>query len=263
MLICLRLCADSKALTAEKRDSLLEALIARKDILGWATNSISPHDISTGMLRKRPVNLNAQSTKATIDLISGFLEAGADITEVRRRRSSQTRSALTPVLHRSTSIPSAIQRLTRRYFREASHDTSTSTGPSAPKRTRCTRLSVLRVLQPRSHAIDGSKDGTMARAGSALQRTRRQKTGSRQMTAARRSTAPRLPPRRPRRGRRLLGALHRERSDHWPLPRHRHLLAFGSSAAATLATQTRKRTSFGCSIRSSAGPTSSASPGLR
>ncbi|KDN42845.1 ribonuclease H-like protein [Tilletiaria anomala UBC 951] len=73
--------ADSKALTAQKRDALLEALKGNTN-LAWATISISPQDISRGMTRRRPINLNAQSTQATVDLIAGFLEAGVDVTEI-------------------------------------------------------------------------------------------------------------------------------------------------------------------------------------
>ncbi|PWN25997.1 ribonuclease H-like protein [Jaminaea rosea] len=74
--------ADSKALTAERRDALLAALIDNPDNLGWATQSMSPQDISAGMLRRRPHNLNAQSTEATVQLISGVLEAGVDVAEI-------------------------------------------------------------------------------------------------------------------------------------------------------------------------------------
>ncbi|PWN52471.1 ribonuclease H-like protein [Violaceomyces palustris] len=74
--------ADSKALTAEKRDSLLEALIQRSDQLGWAIRALSPQDISSGMLRRRPNNLNAQSCQATVQLIANVLESGVDVTEI-------------------------------------------------------------------------------------------------------------------------------------------------------------------------------------
>lgn len=43
---------------------------------------MSPQDISAGMLRKRPFNLNTQSTEATVELISGVLEAGIDVSEI-------------------------------------------------------------------------------------------------------------------------------------------------------------------------------------
>lgn len=75
--------ADSKTLTAERRDALLAALIQHPDQLGWATRTMSPQDISAGMLRRRPINLNTQSTEATVELISGVLASGVDISEVR------------------------------------------------------------------------------------------------------------------------------------------------------------------------------------
>ena len=74
--------ADSKALTAEKRDTLLHALIADSHHLGWAVRVMSPQDISAGMLRRRPINLNAQSSQATVALISAVLESGVDVTEI-------------------------------------------------------------------------------------------------------------------------------------------------------------------------------------
>ncbi|PWY97978.1 ribonuclease H-like protein [Testicularia cyperi] len=74
--------ADSKALTAEKRDQLLDALISESQQLGWAVRVMSPQDISAGMLRKRPINLNAQSCQATVGLIAGVLESGVDVTEI-------------------------------------------------------------------------------------------------------------------------------------------------------------------------------------
>ncbi|KAJ9475809.1 Ribonuclease H2 subunit A [Pseudozyma hubeiensis] len=74
--------ADSKALTAERRDTLLSALIHHKSHLGWAVRVMSPQDISAGMLRRRPVNLNAQSSQATVSLIAGVLDSGADVTEI-------------------------------------------------------------------------------------------------------------------------------------------------------------------------------------
>ena len=43
---------------------------------------MSPQDISAGMLRRRPHNLNAQSCDATVSLIQGVLDAGVDVTEI-------------------------------------------------------------------------------------------------------------------------------------------------------------------------------------
>lgn len=74
--------ADSKALTAQHRDTLLSALIDHKQHLGWSVRVMSPQDISAGMLRRRPVNLNAQSSQATVSLIAGVLEQGVDVTEI-------------------------------------------------------------------------------------------------------------------------------------------------------------------------------------
>ncbi|SPO30538.1 related to 35 kDa ribonuclease H [Ustilago trichophora] len=74
--------ADSKALTAERRDHLLSALMHDSNHLGWAVRVMSPQDISAGMLRRRPINLNAQSSQATVSLISGVLESGVDVTEI-------------------------------------------------------------------------------------------------------------------------------------------------------------------------------------
>ncbi|SPC66557.1 related to 35 kDa ribonuclease H [Ustilago sp. UG-2017b] len=74
--------ADSKALTAERRDNLLSALVDHKQYLGWSVRVMSPQDISTGMLRRRPINLNAQSSQATVLLIAGVLEEGVDVTEI-------------------------------------------------------------------------------------------------------------------------------------------------------------------------------------
>jgi ribonuclease H2 subunit A len=43
---------------------------------------MSPQDISAGMLRKRPFNLNQQSTEATVHLIHSILSSGVDISEI-------------------------------------------------------------------------------------------------------------------------------------------------------------------------------------
>ena len=74
--------ADSKALTAERRDTLLSALIDDSTHLGWSVRVMSPQDISAGMLRRRPVNLNAQSSQATVSLIARVLQSGVDVTEI-------------------------------------------------------------------------------------------------------------------------------------------------------------------------------------
>lgn len=45
-------------------------------------NDASPRDISSGMLRRPPVNLNKQSQDATILLIREVLQQGIELTEV-------------------------------------------------------------------------------------------------------------------------------------------------------------------------------------
>jgi ribonuclease H2 subunit A len=45
-------------------------------------NNASPRDISSGMLRRPPTNLNKQSQDATILLIREVLQRGIKLTEV-------------------------------------------------------------------------------------------------------------------------------------------------------------------------------------
>lgn len=52
---------------------------------GWAVRVMSPQDISAGMLRRHPTNLNAQSAQATVSLIADVLNKGIDVTEVSYR----------------------------------------------------------------------------------------------------------------------------------------------------------------------------------
>lgn len=48
---------DSKTLTAEKRDNLLEVMIEHEEKVKWAVTVMSPYDLSRGMLRRNPYNL--------------------------------------------------------------------------------------------------------------------------------------------------------------------------------------------------------------
>ncbi|KAI5477163.1 ribonuclease H2 subunit A [Pseudohyphozyma bogoriensis] len=73
--------ADSKTLSAEQRDGLLDVIMAHRDDIKWATAVMSPYDLSRGMLRKNPYNLNAQSHDTTMSLIRGVLERGYTVTE--------------------------------------------------------------------------------------------------------------------------------------------------------------------------------------
>ncbi|KAL6307463.1 ribonuclease H2 subunit A [Sparassis latifolia] len=74
--------ADSKALTASTRLSLLGTLCSDASNLGWSVRVLSPQAISGGMLRRPPTNLNRQSEQATILLIREVLQRGIHLSEV-------------------------------------------------------------------------------------------------------------------------------------------------------------------------------------
>ncbi|KAI9455999.1 ribonuclease H2 subunit A [Russula earlei] len=74
--------ADSKTLSSDTRASLLETLSSDATNLGWSVRVLSPRDISSGMLRRPPTNLNKQSQDATILLIREVLQRGIELTEV-------------------------------------------------------------------------------------------------------------------------------------------------------------------------------------
>ena len=82
---------DSKVLTPAVRSSLMKTLCTPSDepdelytSCGWAISSLSPRDISAGMLRPNGgmYNLNAQAMDATIELIKGVYERGVNIKEI-------------------------------------------------------------------------------------------------------------------------------------------------------------------------------------
>jgi len=73
---------DSKTLSSDTRASLLDTLSDDVANLGWSVRVLSPRDISSGMLRRPPVNLNKQSQDATILLIREVLQRGIQLTEV-------------------------------------------------------------------------------------------------------------------------------------------------------------------------------------
>lgn len=74
--------ADSKTLTPEVRNELINTLNSDPTNLAWSVRVISPQDISSGMLRKNPTNLNQQSQQATITLIREVLDKGIQLAEV-------------------------------------------------------------------------------------------------------------------------------------------------------------------------------------
>ncbi|KAI0078839.1 ribonuclease H2 subunit A [Panus rudis PR-1116 ss-1] len=74
--------ADSKTLTASTRSQLLNTLCSDPANLGWSVNVLCPQAISSGMLRKPPVNLNRQAQDATVTLIRQVLDSGIELSEV-------------------------------------------------------------------------------------------------------------------------------------------------------------------------------------
>ncbi|KAK3590182.1 hypothetical protein CHS0354_041238 [Potamilus streckersoni] len=73
---------DSKTLTEEKRDSIFEKLNDAKHFIGWMVEIISPHSISTNMLRRAKVNLNTLSHDCAIRLIQRVLDRGVNVKEI-------------------------------------------------------------------------------------------------------------------------------------------------------------------------------------
>ncbi|XP_013191759.2 ribonuclease H2 subunit A [Amyelois transitella] len=78
-------CADSKALTEEKRDDILTKMLTESDSLqnvGWTSEVISPNYISNSMYKRAKHSLNEVSMNSAIDLIKQVCASGANITEV-------------------------------------------------------------------------------------------------------------------------------------------------------------------------------------
>lgn len=78
-------CADSKQLTEEKRDTIFNDLHTQdyaKENIGWAVEAISPHSISTSMLRRTKHSLNEVSMDSAIGLIHTAVVLGVNIAEV-------------------------------------------------------------------------------------------------------------------------------------------------------------------------------------
>ncbi|XP_072932689.1 ribonuclease H2 subunit A [Epargyreus clarus] len=78
-------CADSKALTEEKRDDILMKMLSEENAVknvGWAAEVISPNYISNSMYRRAKHSLNEVSMNSAIGLIKKVAEMGANIKEV-------------------------------------------------------------------------------------------------------------------------------------------------------------------------------------
>ncbi|CAE6536301.1 unnamed protein product [Rhizoctonia solani] len=74
--------ADSKVLNHATRATLLETLASDPAHLAWSVRVLAPQDISSGMLRHPPTNLNEQSKEATVSLIRDVIASGIDIAEI-------------------------------------------------------------------------------------------------------------------------------------------------------------------------------------
>jgi len=73
---------DSKTLTEDQREKLLDKVFENNDYLGWAVNVLSPSYISTSMYRRGKYNLNTMSHDTAIGLIAGALKRGVNVSEV-------------------------------------------------------------------------------------------------------------------------------------------------------------------------------------
>ncbi|KAJ8292492.1 Ribonuclease H2 subunit A [Rhodotorula toruloides] len=73
--------ADSKTLTDPLREELFKDILEHNDDVKYAVTVMSPNDISMGMLRKVPYNLNAQSHDVTINLIREVVERGYKVKQ--------------------------------------------------------------------------------------------------------------------------------------------------------------------------------------
>ncbi|XP_074642670.1 ribonuclease H2 subunit A-like [Tubulanus polymorphus] len=74
--------ADSKTLTEEQREELFTKLEEAEEMIGWTVDILSPHYISTSMLKRAKYNLNAISHDTAIGLIQRSIERGVNLTEV-------------------------------------------------------------------------------------------------------------------------------------------------------------------------------------
>jgi len=73
---------DSKTLTEEQRENLLQKVLKNSDYLGWAVTVLAPRYISTSMYRRGKYNLNTMSHDTAIGLIQGALDRGVKVAEV-------------------------------------------------------------------------------------------------------------------------------------------------------------------------------------
>ncbi|XP_068633922.1 ribonuclease H2 subunit A isoform X1 [Battus philenor] len=78
-------CADSKALTEEKRDEIFTKMLTDEESLsnvGWNAEIISPKYISNSMYRRAKHSLNEVSMSSAIGLIKKVLQEGVNVAEI-------------------------------------------------------------------------------------------------------------------------------------------------------------------------------------
>lgn len=180
------LALDSKTLTAERREVLLDVMMENGEKIKWATTVMSPHDLSRGMLKRTPYNL----------CVTSPLRSGRPLTlaskerpisrrdhpaHQRRRparvqRHSSTRFPPPKLLRLRTScsassIQSVQQRTTKRSSRVSSPPSPSS---SHQKPTPSTRSSQPPRSRPKSRGTASSRRGHSSRMATA----RRMERGS-------------------------------------------------------------------------------------
>ncbi|XP_013173229.1 PREDICTED: ribonuclease H2 subunit A [Papilio xuthus] len=78
-------CADSKALTEDKRDEIFTKMLTEQesiDNVGWKAEVISPKYISNSMYRRAKHSLNEVSMNSAISLIQMVLDGGVNLAEI-------------------------------------------------------------------------------------------------------------------------------------------------------------------------------------
>ena len=73
---------DSKALTEEQREGLLQKVLDNNEYIGWAVDILAPSFISTSMNKRGKYNLNAMSHDTAINLVKDAINKGVDVSEV-------------------------------------------------------------------------------------------------------------------------------------------------------------------------------------
>ncbi|CAK1585381.1 unnamed protein product [Parnassius mnemosyne] len=78
-------CADSKALTEDKRDEIFTKMLTESEPVqnvGWTAEIISPNYISNSMYRRAKHSLNEVSMNSAISLIKKVIEEGVNLAEI-------------------------------------------------------------------------------------------------------------------------------------------------------------------------------------